>query len=194
MIRETIITTINSDGTVHIAPMGIREEDGLIVIAPFKPSTTLDNIGRNQTAVVNMTDDVRVFAGCLTGHYDWPTVAVEGIKGYRLEQALSHMALQVARFEEDEVRPRFYCSIVARENHRPFSGFNRAQAAVLEAAILVSRLHMLPREKIEEEIRYHEIAMEKTAGPDEVQAWDWLMQHIREYYARQKKAEGEKVS
>ena len=193
MIRETIITTINADGSVHIAPMGIREEDGLVVIAPFKPSTTLDNILRNRSAVVNMTDDVRIFAGCLTGRYDWPTLAVEGIEGYRLEQALSHMELQVTRFEEDEVRPSFYCSILARVNHRPFTGFNRAQSAVLEAAILVSRLHMLPRTKIEEEIRYLEIAVEKTAGPDESQAWEWLMQRVRNYYARDKNAEGEQV-
>ena len=56
--------------------------------------------------------------------------------------------------QEDELRPRFQCRVVHREMHAPFQGFNRAQAAVIEAAILVSRLGMLPREKVEEEIGY----------------------------------------
>jgi hypothetical protein len=63
--------------------------------------------------------------------------------------------------------------------HAPFLGFNRAQAAVLEAAILTSRLHMLPREKIDSELAYLEIAVTKTSGPAEQEAWDWLMEKIR---------------
>ena len=47
-----------------------------------------------------------------------------------------------------------------------------------DAAILVSRLHLLPMEKIEREIAYLTIAVEKTAGPRERQAWDWLMERI----------------
>ena len=63
-------------------------------------------------------------------------------------------------------------------NHAAFHGFNRAQAAVVEAAILVSRLHMLPMEKIDREIAYLTIAIEKTAGLRERQAWDWLMERV----------------
>jgi hypothetical protein len=63
--------------------------------------------------------------------------------------------------------------------HAPFEGFNRAKAAVIEAAILVSRLHLLPREKIETEIAYLENAVRKTAGPAEQQAWAWLMEKVR---------------
>ena len=69
--------------------------------------------------------------------------------------------------------------------HAPFAGFNRAQAAVIEAAILVSRLHMLPREKIETEIGYLETAIEKTAGAQETEAWTWLMEAIRAHYGGQ---------
>jgi hypothetical protein len=54
---------------------------------------------------------------------------------------------------------------------------------VLEAAILVSRLSMLPRERIESEIAYLKIAVEKTAGPEEREAWDWLMEAVTQFYA-----------
>ncbi len=58
--------------------------------------------------------------------------------------------------------------------HAPFAGFNRAQAAVIEGAVLVSRLHMLPAAKIDAEMAYLQIAIDKTAGAAEHEAWGWL--------------------
>ena len=49
MIQEIIVTTINEDDTVHIAPMGIREENQQVIVSPFKPSATLENITRTKT-------------------------------------------------------------------------------------------------------------------------------------------------
>ncbi len=183
MIRETIVTTVSADGRPHIAPLGLIEAplgDGAIgwVIAPFAPSTTLDNLRAVPFAVANYTDDVRIFAGCLTGRRDWPLVPATRVPPPRLAGALAHAELAVETVTEDTQRPRFLCRVVHRETHAPFAGFNRAQAAVVEAAILVSRLHMLPREKIESEMAYLNIAIEKTAGPAEREAWAWLTQAI----------------
>ena len=190
MIRETIITTLNEDDSVHIAPMGIRKQEGLYIIAPFKPSTTLQNLQRSQQAVINFTDDVRIFAGCLTGRYDWPTVKTDVIKGQRLQSSLSHVEIEVSHLEEDEIRPRFFCSVKHEVVHQPFTGLNRAKAAVLEAAILVSRLDMLPAEKIETEIDYLKIAIDKTAGVEELEAWGWLMERIQDHNKQGKTKEG----
>lgn len=183
MIRETIVTTLNADGTVQIAPMGIRLVEDQFVIAPFRPSTTLDNLKRGAAAVINMTDDVRVFAGCLTGRYDWPTVPATVIQGRRLRDLLSHAEVEVTRVEEDDTRPRYFCAVRHQETHRPFAGFNRAQHAVLEAAILVSRLHLLPAGKIDTEMGYLQSAVDKTGGAAEREAWDWLLARIAEYRA-----------
>jgi uncharacterized protein len=68
-------------------------------------------------------------------------------------------------------------------SHRPWSGFNRAQAAVLECAVLVSRLKMLSADKVEAELKYLEIAIAKTAGAREEEAWGWLMERIAEWRA-----------
>ncbi|MDH6234389.1 hypothetical protein M2281_005007 [Mesorhizobium soli] len=182
-IRETIITTVDKRGNVHIAPLGIiAEQDGWI-IAPFRPSATLDNLAEVPFAIANYTDDVRVFAGCLTGRKDWPTTQVANCPVPRLQAALAHSVLEVVRVDDDGVRPRHFCRVVAEETHAPFTGFNRAKAAVLELAILVSRLGMLPREKIEAEITYLAIAIEKTAGPDEKEAWGWLMEKVIDHFA-----------
>ncbi len=178
LIHEVIVTTINRAGDVHIAPMGIREQDGFTTIAPFRPSKTLENLQQTKAAVVNLTDDVRIFAGCLTGKHDWPTCAATKVKGVILAQALAHREFEVNEFIDDETRPKFLCREVYRKTHAPFSGFNRAQGAVIEAAVLVSRLHMLPKEKIDSEIEYLKISIEKTAGPREQEAWRWLMGSI----------------
>jgi hypothetical protein len=182
-IRETIITTVDGNGKVHIAPLGIIAEKDGWVIAPFRPSITLDNLAAVPFAVANYTDDVRVFAGCLTGRRDWPTVAVEGFVVPRLKAALAHSVFRVESISDDSVRPRHFCRVMQEQTHAPFTGFNRARAAVLELAILVSRLNMLPREKIEAEIAYLQIAIEKTAGPEEKEAWGWLMQKVSEHFA-----------
>jgi len=183
MIRETIVTTVGATGAVHIAPLGLIAEGDGWVVAPFRPSTTLENLRAVPFAVANHTDDVRVFAGCLTGRFSWPTVASERVPVPRLVGALAHEELAVARITEDAQRPRFHCRVVHAAAHAPFRGFNRAQAAVVEAAILVSRLHMLPREKVERELAYLEIAIAKTAGPAEREAWSWLMDKVRAHDA-----------
>jgi hypothetical protein len=185
-IRETIITTANRHGVVHIAPLGIISEGEKWIIAPFRPSTTLDNLAEVPVAVASHTDDPRLFAGLITGWRNWPTVPVENCPVPRLQAALSHTVLEVEEIEDDAVRPRHLCRVVQEEVHAPFTGMNRARAAILELAILVSRLHLLPRSKIEAEIAYLSIAVEKTAGPAESEAWGWLMERVNAHFASER--------
>jgi hypothetical protein len=73
-IAETIVTTIDGAGAAHIAPLGLIEDGAGWIIAPFRPSRTLDNLRAHPYAVASHTDDVRVFAGCVTGRKNWPLV------------------------------------------------------------------------------------------------------------------------
>jgi hypothetical protein len=134
-------------------------------------------------AAANLTDDVRVFAGCLTGRGEWPSVACDEIPVRRLAQTLAHAELAVTHISEDTERPRFHCRVLRTITHAPFKGFNRAQAAVIEAAILVSRLRLLPRDKIDREMSYLEAAVHKTASPLEAEAWDWLRDAVKAFYS-----------
>jgi hypothetical protein len=200
MIQETIVITQNSSGMAHIAPMGIHviARDAVyaagqpgagaaiateFIILPFRPSTTLNNLLESKTAVINYCDDVRVFAGCLTGRRDWPLKPAEKISGQVLQCALAHTEVELVRVDDDDTRPKLFCKAVHTANHLPFTGFNRAQYSVLEAAILISRLNMLPLEKIQAEIDYLRIGLEKTAGDRELEAWSWLMAVIEDHKA-----------
>lgn len=180
-IVETIVTTTDAAGKVHIAPLGLIEDGDGWIIAPFKPSRTLENLEANPVAVASHTGDVRVFAGCVTGRRDWPTAPADKVEGVRLRDCVSHWELAVDRKTDDAQRPRFHCRIVHAATHNVWSGYNRAEAAVLELAVLTTRLAMLPAEKIDAELKYLEIAISKTAGPREREAWGWLMERVEAF-------------
>lgn len=180
MIRETIVTTISETGAPHIAPMGATPIDGGWLLQPFRPSTTLENFLSTRCGCVNFTDNARIFAGCVTKRKAaWPTVKTEIVDSVRLQAALAVHEVRVERIEEDDTRPKLHCRVVHKANLKPFPGLNRAVAAVLEGAVLVSRLSMLPPEKIDQEWAYLQIAIDKTAGPDELEAWTWLSEAVR---------------
>nr|WP_281502888.1 DUF447 domain-containing protein [Ancylobacter crimeensis] len=167
--------------------MGASVIEGGYLLQPFRPSRTLENLAATRIAVVNFTDDVRIFAGCVVGR----KMQVDIEKASRLDcprlaAALAHDEITVERVEDDPQRPRFFCKTYHREGHTPFLGMNRAKAAVLEAAVLVSRLSMLPDEKVDAEMAYLAIAVEKTAGPEELEAWGWMKEAIAEH--RRKRA------
>lgn len=183
MIYETVVTTLSEDGEPHLAPMGVRYEGEQVLMMPFRPSRTLDNVLSSGRAVLNLTTDVRVFAGCVTGRKDWPTVAIDGFAGRRLENTLGHVELELLHPQEDDVRPVLYMRRVREVSHASFRGLNRAQAAIIEGAVLVSRLGLLPREKIEQEMTYLQIAIDKTAGETELQAWGWLNEAVDAHFA-----------
>ncbi|MBS0545616.1 MAG: DUF447 family protein [Proteobacteria bacterium] len=181
MIFETLVTTQSAAGVVHLAPMGVRYDGDEVVLMPFKPSTTLANIGATRCAVLNLTDDVRVFAGCVTGRRDFVTSALQDFPGCRLADTLAHVELELLRFEDDALRPVLHMARRREMTHGAFRGFNRAQAAVIEGAVLVSRLGMLPRDKVEGEMAYLQIAIDKTAGPAELEAWGWLVEAVQRH-------------
>jgi len=166
-----------------VTPFGIRMQDGLVVISPYKPSTTLQNILTSGQAVLNLTDDVRIFAGALVGRQVWSLLPAEKVAGYRLADTLAHKELKLVKVEDDLVRPQLFLEVVHEVQHAPFQGFNRAQAAVIELAVLVSRLKRLPMEKIQQEMDYLWIAIEKTAGERELEAWSWLVEVVENHQA-----------
>jgi hypothetical protein len=183
LIREAIVATVNALGEPHLAPLGLIAEGEGWILAPFHPSTTLDNLRQAPFAVANFTDDVRVFAGCLTGRRDWPLTPATLVAAPRLAATLSHLELVVVEVREHELRPRFVCRVAHYAAHAPFQGFNRAQAAVIEGAVLVSRLHMLPRDEVETELARLDITVGKTAGPAEAEAWTWLKDKAAQVFA-----------
>ena len=181
VIFETVVTTLSTEGVAHVAPMGIRYRDDEVVLMPYRPSTTLDNIAATGQAVLNILVDTRVFAGSVTGRKVWDTQPAERIAGVRLACALSHVELRLVSRQDEEQRTVLRMARIHESSHAPFIGINRAQAAVVEGAVLVSRLKMLPQDKVDTEMAYLQIAIDKTAGPEEREAWGWLREAVEKH-------------
>lgn len=181
VIFETVVTTLSTEGVPHVAPMGIRYQGDEVVLMPYRPSTTLDNIAATGHAVLNVVVDTRVFAGSVTGRKVWDTLPTEQIPGVRLACALSHVELRLVSRQDEEQRTVLRLARVHAVVHAPFVGINRAQAAVVEGAVLVSRLGRLPPSKVDSEMAYLQIAIDKTAGPEEHEAWGWLREAVAKH-------------
>jgi hypothetical protein len=179
VIVETIVTTMDSDGAINFAPMGVEWGDEIIVLKPFLETTTFRNLRASGAAVVNLTDDVMLFAQGAISSPQFPSLPASAVRGVVLEAACSWRELEVLQIDATPPRSRIDARVVHRGVTREFIGFNRARHAVLEAAILATRTHLLPAEQIRDEFARLQVIVDKTAGPREREAMDLLTQYVR---------------
>ncbi|HEU4642300.1 MAG TPA: DUF447 domain-containing protein [Gemmatimonadaceae bacterium] len=180
MIIESIVTTMDVDGRVNIAPMGVEWDEERPVLKPFLETTTFRNVRDTGVAVVNITDDVRIFARAAISSPVFPTVPAARVRGVVLEASCGWRELEAEHIDDTPPRARIGMRVVHRGTRREFIGFNRARFAVLEAAILATRTHLLPASEIRDEYRRLQVIVDKTAGPREHEAMALLTAFIRE--------------
>jgi hypothetical protein len=179
MIVETIVTTRAADGAINFAPMGVEWSDESIVLKPFLETATYRNLSAGSAAVVNLTDDVRVFARAAISSPQYPSVPATRVAGVVLADCCSWREIEVVSIVSTPPRSRVETRIVHRGTRRDFIGFNRASHAVLETAIYATRLHLLARSFIESELARLQVIVDKTAGPREREAMTLLTDYIR---------------
>ena len=179
MIVETVTTTINPDGTVNCAAMGVEWGDEEIVIKPFRSTRTLRNLEERGAAVVNLTDDVLLFVQAALEDPHPPTRPATVVDGAVLADACSWREVTVEEIDATGLRARVTARVVGRGSGREFIGFSRACHAVLEASILASRAHRLPADEIRAELARLGVVVEKTAGPRERAAMDCVLAQVR---------------
>jgi uncharacterized protein len=182
VIIESIVTTMSAAGVVNCAPMGVEwdplEQDDVIVLKPFLDTATYRNVTETGTAVLNVVDDVRVFARAAISNPQPPTVAAARVRGVVLDGCCSWRELEVQSTDSTPPRSRIAMRVVHRGVNREFIGFNRAAAAVLETAIYATRLHILEAAFVRAELARLQVIVDKTAGPREFGAMALLSAHI----------------
>lgn len=179
MILETIVTTVAEDGAVNVAPMGVEWSEDAIVLKPFVETATYRNVAASGAAVVNLIDDVRVFAHAAIASPDYPTVPAVAVRGVVLADCCSWREVEARAIDGTPPRSCIDMTVRHRGTRREFIGFNRACHAVIEAAIYATRLHVLPREFVERELARLQVIVDKTAGPREREAMAHLADHVR---------------
>ena len=202
MILESIVTTTNVDQSSNISPMGPRIQPPVVSekpaslprsanpnpafthfeLRPFDTSTTFANLKRHRQGVLHVDDNVELFARAAVGKLKTdnlpPLTKAEKIDGHIIQSACRAYEFEVESIDESGPRMSLICEIVKAHRLRDFFGFNRAKHAVIEAAILATRIDFLPAEEIQEQFQWLKVIVEKTAGPAEANAFDYLDQFV----------------
>jgi hypothetical protein len=179
VILETIVTSLDPAGSINFAPMGVEWGEEIIVLKPFLETRTFQNLTATRTAVVNLTDDAMLFAQGAISSPQFPWIPASVVNGAVLQAACSWRELEVVTIDATPPRSRIDARVVHRGFTREFMGFNRAKHAVLEAAILATRTHLLPAEQIKQEYARLQTIVDKTAGPREQDAMTLLTQYVQ---------------
>jgi hypothetical protein len=178
-IIETVVTTINPDGSVNCGAMGVEWGEERIVIKPYGRTRTLRNLRATGAAVVNLTDDILLFSQAALGDPRPATRPAASVQGAVLDDACSWREVRVEAIDESAQRARVSTVVVDRGTGREFLGLNRARHAVLEASILASRARLLAAEDLRAELSRLQVLVDKTAGPREREAMDYVARHLR---------------
>lgn len=192
MILEGLVTTLDPDGGMHLAAMGPQVDDafvaatgpggglGGLVFKPFPSSMTAANLLRERAGVFHVTDDALLLARVVTGAAASPPASLPAsrVRGRRLAEVCRAYEFEIEAVDESQERLRCPARVVAVHEGRPFRGFNRAAHAVVEGAILVTRLHLLGRAEVDRRFAELAVLVEKTAGAREREAFDLLVARV----------------
>jgi uncharacterized protein len=184
MILEGIVTTQDLSGTINVAPMGPIVDDTMsnLRLRPFQTSQTYRNLKAVPSGVFHVVDDVLLLAQAAVGLLPAipKTFPAEKVPGVVLQQACRWYEFVAESIDDSKERTEIVARVVHSGRLRDFFGFNRAKHAVLEAAILATRIHLLPRDEILAEFARLKTPVEKTAGPREFEAFTLLEQYVRQ--------------
>jgi uncharacterized protein len=181
LILEAIITTESEDGSMHVAPMGPQVSEAMDrwLLKPFQTSTTFRNLHRSSRCIVHVVDDALLLALAVLGKANsFPATSIPGT-GFVLDAACHWFALSVNEWDISQPRALATCRVVRKHVNRPFFGWNRAKHAIVELAILASRIGMLDVSMMQNEMDRLKIMIEKTGGHREFEAFELLCHYIR---------------
>ena len=181
---ETVVTTTGSDGVVNCAAMGVRWGEAELVFWPFDATRTLRNLRVHGEAVVHLTDDVLLFVQAALGHPRPAMRPASAIDGSVIEEANAWrevVVTEIAPASGEWPRSRVRARVVASgTGTRQPLGLCRARHAAVEASILASRLKWLGAEHVQAELDRLQELVDKTAGPRERAAMDYVRRHVAE--------------
>jgi hypothetical protein len=165
-ITEVIVTTVSLNGVPNAAPMGIVRHGDRIFIRMYRDTTTFRNIAETGYMIANFTTDAGVYV----------------ISAFR------DLAPEYFQFEEGILPPRlkgvsgyvfFKCQVDDVVLLEPVSykvakctppAFNRGFAAVLEATIVGTRLHLYKGDEGKKKIREFEAVVKKCGSIKDIKA------------------------
>ena len=186
MILEGLVTSQDAAGKINLAPMGPIVDASMthLTLRPFQTSTTFQNLRQHPFGVFHVVDDVLLIARAALHRLDEipPTFPAEKISGSVLKDCCRWYEFEVTECDESSERSRLEATIVYSGRVHDFFGLHRARHAVLEATILATRLHLLPEHEVRSQLTALASPVEKTAGPNEREAFALVCSVVDEWY------------
>ena len=183
MILEGIVTSLDAHGEVNLAPMGpfVDASFTTLRLRPYQTSRTYQNLKLHRQGVFHVVDDVLLLAQAAIGSLSQlpELFPAEKIQGRVIKSACRWYEFEVTELDAAEERTNIVARVVHTGRLNDFWGFNRAKHAVLEAAILATRVHLLKREQIMQDYDRLQIPVEKTAGAAELEAFALLRDFVQ---------------
>lgn len=139
--------------------MGAQFKDEEVIIRPFLDTQTFQLLKTNQECVVNICWDVRPFVAgalkCNIEGYDPLFVDSTKVHTKRLSSSIAWLECSVQSIDISNSSDR--CRVVLKILHHEKTGqavcLNRADAAILEATIHSTRLHLCANKEEENELK-----------------------------------------
>jgi len=181
VIIETVVTTLDGAGESNFAAMGVVWGEDTITIRPFTNTRTYRNLVASGEAVVNVTDNVLIFAKSALSRARFDGVAARHVRGVVLADACRWREVavkEIAPPPSGEGRAEVLTRVVGGGDVRPFAGLCRAKHAVVEASILASRVRLLGREAVLAELERLDVLVDKTGGAEEREAMAFIRDHV----------------
>ncbi|HOI81477.1 MAG TPA: DUF447 family protein [Synergistales bacterium] len=168
MIIETIFSTRSADGENNFAPMGMERTDAAtVLVRPFRSSLTWENLNRNGFAVAGITDSILPFVYAATKDRKLGSFPAFRVPCHVPADPCSWVELELKRISLEGERGECIFRIVHEEYRRPFSGFNRARYAILEALVAATRVDIRGREPFLAEYARAVELTRRTGGEEE---------------------------
>jgi hypothetical protein len=184
VILEGLVTSVSPQGEINVAPMGPIVDKTLTTLnlRPFKTSTTYQNLMARPCGVFHIVDDVLLLARAAIGRLEvLPEMfPAEQVSGFVLRGACRWLEFEIESYDYQDERANLLARVVHTGRLRDFFGFNRAKHAVVEAAILATRVDLLSKDDLLRQFAALEIPVQKTAGPRELEAFDLLQRYVLE--------------
>ena len=181
---ETVVTTTGGDGVVNCAAMGVRWGAEELVFWPFDATRTLRNLRGHGQAVVHLTEDVLLFVEAALGHPRpamRPATAIDGSVIEDVQSWREVVVTEIVPASGNSPRSRVRARVVATGmGTQPPLGLCRARHAAVEASILASRLKWLGADHVLAELARLQVLVDKTAGPRERAAMDYVRRYVAE--------------
>jgi len=180
VIIETIFSTLDEFGQPNFAPMGILWGEEEVTVRPFRDTRTYGNLIATGYGVANVTDDILAFVRTALDNAVLPCFPAQHVPGVVFQGTCYWRELEVVAVAGNRDRAEIRCRVVGKGWQRDFLGFSRARGAVIEVAILATRLRLRDRETVLEELRRYEEIVRKTGDEAERAA----LQYVREFVGR----------